>query len=85
MIKIPRLPSILGKNWKFHDNFLNIASFVFCKLVIIQSVNVCRILKKRESVFISRPQKNIFFKFIGPKGQGNKLIINMYRATTILA
>ena len=58
---------------------------MLCKLVIIQSVNVCRILKKKESIFIPRPQKIRFFKFIGPRGQGNKLIINRYKATTILA
>ena len=52
---------------------------------VTSCVNVCRILKKRESIFISRPQKIRFFTFIGPRGQGNKLIINRYRATTILA
>ena len=60
------------------------AMFVFCKLVIIQCANVCRILQKRK-VFLSQIRKIRFSKFIGPRGQGNKLIINRYKATTILA
>lgn len=79
VIQIPRLLSILGKNWKFNDKFLNIASFVFCKLVLIQGVNVCGILKKKESIFISKSQKIRFSKFMGPRGQGNKLIIKSMR------
>ena len=84
-MQIPRLPSILGKNWKFHDKVLNMASFVGCKLVIIQSVDVCRILKKKLKYFYLTSAKIRFSKFMGPRGQGNKLIINRYKAKTILA
>ena len=41
---------------------------------------------KKRKVFLSHVHKKLeFFKFIGPRGQGNKLIINRYKATTILA